>query len=96
MVRIPAAGPGKPAAAGAGEIILGDLGTYIVSTGYHSDHTELFQAVENTALTAPASTRASTEDWRAVNWQTYPPPQLSGSALKPGILVNIAPAAVSG
>jgi hypothetical protein len=66
-----------------------------VSTGYQSDHTALFEAVKNTALAPQNITCAHANDWTAVNWQNYPPPN-DWSALTPAIFTAIVPAAVSG
>jgi hypothetical protein len=86
---------GQAHLASSGSIILGGLSTYIVSTGYQSDHTALFEAVKNTALAPENVTCANANDWTAVNWQNYPPPN-NWSALTPGIFTAIVPAAVSG
>jgi hypothetical protein len=86
---------GQAHLASSGSVTLGGLSTYIVSTGYQSGHTALFEAVKNTALAPQNVTCANANDWTAVNWQNYPPPN-DWSALTPAILTAIVPAAVSG
>jgi hypothetical protein len=91
-----ACGAGQARSASVGTIILGGLSTYIVSTGHHSNHTALFQAVKNTALAAPAISCANTQDWTALDWQNHPPSYNNWSTLTPGMFTSIAPIAVSG
>jgi len=88
-------GAGQARLASSGVVVLGGLSTYIVSTGYHSTHGELFAAVKNTALAPENVTCANANDWTDVNWRNYPPPG-NWNGLTPGGFTNIEPIAVSG
>ena len=90
-----ACGAGQARLASSDVVVLGGLSTYIVSTGYHSDHAELFAAVKNTALAPENAVCANADDWTDVNWRNDPPPG-TWNGLTPGHFTDIEPVAVSG